>query len=952
MTESLLELYENHTGKVSDKWSLYLREYDRIFSPYRFKEVSLLEIGIQNGGSLEIWNKYFSNAKKIIGCDINPDCSKLTYEDSRISVIVGDATIDETKKQISKLSDSFDLIIEDGSHTSRDIVKAFAQYFPLLNDGGLFIAEDLHCSYWKEFDGGLFYPYSSINFFKLLADVINHEHWGVNRNRHGFVEGFKRQFDIDISEDHLAEIHSVEFLNSICIVKKLKVSENCLGLRVTVGQEENVLPNILSLSGTREKVVDQANNYWATLIKSPAESYQDLVAAEELAQACLAKEQAETELLRDELKILTSSRSWRYTSSMRKYANLARKQLQFLKRILKAVADNGGYTISIGKIIRLLKREGLNGFISSLNGLKFQPVSTPTGEDVDRRDYQAWINFFDKLDESTIQESKNKIYSYVRKPKISIIMPVYNAPLRLLEEAIQSVQNQIYENWELCIADDASSDNAIRPLLELYARQDPRIKVVIRKENGHISAASNSALSLATGEYVALLDNDDLLPLDALYHVVEAILANPSVALIYTDEDKINADGVRYDPYFKSDFNYELMLAQNMVSHLGVYKLDLVLQVGGFRSDFDGSQDYDLALRCLEKIRSDQVFHIPKVLYHWRAIPGSTALNAGEKNYAAEAGRRAVSEHLMRTGRGGEVLQALEAPSFNRVCYPLPNVLPLVSIIIPTRDRADILGTCLNSILKKTTYSNYEIIIVDNGSVEKETELLFSRLPKEKVRVIHNGSPFNYSKLNNLAVRQSRGEVICLMNNDIEILTEGWLEELLSFAMQPEIGCIGCRLWYPDGTLQHGGVILGLGGVANHAHKDLRKGNPGYFGRAILHQNLSAVTGACLVVRKKIYEEVNGLDEELAVAFNDVDFCLRVKEKGYRNVWTPYAEMIHHESVSRGLDTTAEKYQRFLGEIDRMKKKWGNQLTCDPFYNPNMSLDMEGFSLAWPPRVN
>lgn len=650
--------------------------------------------------------------------------------------------------------------------------------------------------------------------------------------------------------------------------------------------------------------------------------------------------------------VMRNSRSWRYTDMLRRAGGLARPTVRLLKQIRQVATRSGGYVNLARKALIVLKREGSNGLGYRLTRLTThdRDFGLEHVEKVDRNDYQTWIRLYDTLDEQAVQKIRHEIASLPVTPKISVVMPVYNAPLKFLEEAIRSVQNQLYENWELCIADDASTNHAIHQLLVDFARADPRIKVILRPENGHISAASNSALTLATGEFVALLDNDDLLPQHALYHVAKAIIANPDAALIYSDEDKITQTGQRYDPYFKCQLNYELLLAQNMVCHLGVYRRDILDRIKGFRVGFEGAQDYDLVLRFLENIQTDQVVHLPKILYHWRAIPGSTALDSGEKNYAADAARKAISEHLGRTSRSGVVMPAPDTPSLNRVRYALPEQLPSVSIIIPTRDRADLLSMCLDSLLSKTTYSKFEVIIIDNGSVEESTKLLLARQPQSRVRVIRDDAPFNYSRLNNLAVQQSKGDVICLMNNDIEILTPDWLEEMLSFAMQPDIGCVGARLWYPDGRLQHGGVILGIGGVAGHSHKYLKKGQYGFFGRAALHQSLSSVTAACLMIRRNIWDEVGGLDETFAIAFNDIDFCLRVRDLGYRNVWTPYAEMNHHESATRGTEDNSEKVARFNGEVMRMKERWGSSLLKDPAYSPNLTLNFEDFSLAWPPR--
>ena len=539
-----------------------------------------------------------------------------------------------------------------------------------------------------------------------------------------------------------------------------------------------------------------------------------------------------------------------------------------------------------------------------------------------------------------------KVEQWQTRPLISVLMPVYNTPATLLDEAIRSVVAQVYPHWELCIVDDASTAAHVSSQLASWARQDRRIKVMNRASNGHISLASNDALKMATGMHVALLDHDDRLHPLALYAVAEVLAARPELGLVYTDEDKLDGAGRRLNPYFKCDFNPELMLAQNMVCHLGVYRTDLLRDLGGFRVGLEGAQDWDLALRVYERVGLEGIHHISRVLYHWRMHAGSTALAAAEKSYAAVAGRRAVQDHLARTGRAGIVVPAPEIPSLNRVRFALPNPPPHVTLIIPTRDRADVLRTCLSSLVERTRYPSWDALVVDNGTVQPEALQLLGSLDPKRFRVIRDDSPFNYSALNNRAVAKARGELICLLNNDIEVLTPDWLEELVSFAVQPGVGAVGARLWYPDGRLQHGGVVLGVGGVAGHAHKLLPRGKPGYFGRAVLHQSFSAVTAACLLVRKALYEQVGGLDESLAVAFNDVDFCLRVRTAGCRNVWTPYAELVHHESVSRGHEDTPEKVARFHAEHGKMRERWDSLLEGDPAYSPHLSRRSEGFERA------
>lgn len=567
-----------------------------------------------------------------------------------------------------------------------------------------------------------------------------------------------------------------------------------------------------------------------------------------------------------------------------------------------------------------------------------------------KEDYAEWIQVFESGSGSPSDLASQR-RDWRCNPKISILMPVYNTRESYLRAALDSALAQTYPYWELCVADDHSTDTHVRQVLREYAEQDQRIRVVFRETNGHISEASNSALSIATGDWIALLDHDDRLHPMALHFVAEAIDAHSSVALIYSDEDKLDEYDARCDPYFKCDYNYELLLAHNMFTHLCVYRRTLIDELGGFRTGFEGAQDYDLALRAIERVRADQVLHVPRVLYHWRAHGGSTAANADAKPYAAAAARRAIAEHLQRRGVRGAVVPAPEAPSMSRVRYALPDSDPRVSIIICTRDRVDLLAPCVDSIIGRSSYRNYEVVIVDNGSTEEATFRLFKRLPPERFRVLRDESPFNFSALNNGAAQITGGEYICLLNNDIEVLTPDWMEEMLSFAMQADVGAVGARLWYPNGGLQHAGVILGLTGIVSHFHRNLKRGELGYFGRAALHQSFSAVTGAALMIKKSIYEQVGGLDEKLPVAFNDIDFCLRVREAGYRNVWTPYAEMIHHESATRGSDTTPQKKARAEQENLLMKQRWGDLLGRDPAYSVNLSIETEDLSMAWPPRL-
>ena len=566
-------------------------------------------------------------------------------------------------------------------------------------------------------------------------------------------------------------------------------------------------------------------------------------------------------------------------------------------------------------------------------------------------DYAAWIKRYDTLHMADRRKIRAHINHFVKRPRISILMPVYNPSADHLRRAIESVRDQLYPEWELCIVDDASSEPHVRSILSRYEKQDSRIKVQFRHENGGIAATSNDALRLATGDFIALLDHDDELVPSALYFVAHEINQHPDARLIYSDEDKLNLMNERTNAHFKSDWNWQLFLAQNFFSHLGVFEAKLMKELG-FRSGFEGSQDYDLVLRCVEKIKPDEIRHIPRVLYHWRMSAQSAALNYGAKPNARNAAIKAVQEHLDRQGIASEVLPSGDE-DFRRVRYKLPDEKPKVSIIIPTRDMVEFLRPCIESLLEKTTYSPFEIILIDNGSQDAGALEYLSELEgNPQIRILRDKQEFNYGRLNNLGVSQTDAEFVALLNNDLTVINPDWLDEMVSQGIQPKVGATGARLLYPDDTIQHAGVILGGGGVAKHAHKGLPRDNHGYFCRAILAQELSAVTAACMLVRRSAYLEAGGFDEEnLKVAFNDVDFCLRLRQRGYRIVYTPYAEFHHNESASRGLEDTVRKHERFTAEIQYMKDTWSEALLADPYYNPNLSLGEELFSLAFPPRL-
>ncbi len=530
-----------------------------------------------------------------------------------------------------------------------------------------------------------------------------------------------------------------------------------------------------------------------------------------------------------------------------------------------------------------------------------------------------------------------------RRPVISIVVPVYDTPERYLRAALDSVLAQLYPHWELCVADDASTLPHVRAIIAEYAARDPRVKPDLRERNGGIAAASNSALALATGEFVALLDSDDLLTCDALFHVALALNRHPDADFIYSDEDKIDDDDQRSEPYFKPDWSPDSLLARMYTGHLAVFRRALVDELGGFRPAFTGSQDYDLVLRVTE--RTDRIHHIPRVLYHWRIHAASAAGAEGSKGYAYVAGRLAIEEALARRGEPGRVEPLPQLGSYV-VRYALRRP-EKISIVIPTRDHGADVERCLASIFARPSYPDFEVVLVDNGSTDAGSLATFARwcAAEPRVRVLRYDAPFNFAAINNFAARNTAGTYLLFLNNDTEVVTPDWLEGLVEQAQRPSIGAAGPKLLYPDGTVQHAGVVIGIGGVAGHVHKYAGGDAGGYFNILRTVNNYSALTGACLMLRRELFERVGGFDETLAIAFNDVDLCLKLQALGLYNVYLPHVVLVHHESRSRGYEDTDEKQARYSREAGIMQERWQCASRNDPHYSPHLTLDAEDVSL-------
>ena len=546
--------------------------------------------------------------------------------------------------------------------------------------------------------------------------------------------------------------------------------------------------------------------------------------------------------------------------------------------------------------------------------------------------YAEWIKNNEPSERELARQRKNQI-----NVKISIIVPMYNTPERFFYELVESIKNQTHENWELCLADGSEKK---ADYIDKIIKDENRIKYKHLEENKQIAGNTNEALKLATGEFVALLDHDDVLPEFALYEIAKVIKHNTNVDFIYTDEDKLDKNNIRYDPHFKPDYSPFLLRSYNYITHFSIIRKKIMDDIGGFKLDYNGSQDYDLFLRIIEY--TNKIIHIPKILYHWRVHPGSVAASSSAKTYAYESGKKAIEDHLKRLNIESEVSHDI-SPGIYKVNYKL-NSNPKVSIIIPNKDAITDLKKCIESIEQKSKYSNYEIVVVENNSTKKSTFKFYDKICKKysNINVVnYQEKGFNYSKINNYAVKHAKGEYLLFLNNDVKVITSDFIEQMLGICQINDVGIVGAKLLYPDNTIQHAGVVIGIGSVAGHINKLIDRNDIGYYARASVINNYTAVTAACMMVKKEIFNEVKGFTEKLAVAFNDIDFCLKVRETGKQVVFTPYAKLYHYESKTRGMENTKEKIERFEGEVKYFKSKWKTILkNGDPYFNPNFRLDV------------
>lgn len=595
-------------------------------------------------------------------------------------------------------------------------------------------------------------------------------------------------------------------------------------------------------------------------------------------------------------------------------------------RMLKKLSP---YTIQKG--FRYLKHYGPKEFWIRLHE-RFEPEEVPYGPW-----YQAYVP-----DQETLEAQKKHKFDY--RPLISIAVPAYQTPVEFLKQMIESLISQTYPEWELCIANASPDNEEMQRVLADYSAKDSRVRFCNLKENLGIAENTNRAFSMAKGEFMGLLDHDDLLAPNALYEIVQALQDHPQADALYTDEDKVTTElDEHFQPHLKPDFNLDLLRSNNYICHFFVVRRSIVEKAGGFRKEFDGAQDYDFIFRCTENAR--EVLHVPEILYHWRTHKASTADNPASKIYAFEAGKRAIEANLERTGTKGVVSHTQDL-GFYRVKYPVQGK-PLVSVIIPNKDEKETLQTCMEMLNSNTSYQNFEIIIIENNSTTDEIFRYYKELSKDpRIHLLRWGKEFNYSAINNFGVAHAKGEYLLFLNNDIKSINPDWMEELLGVCQRPEVGGVGAKLIYPDNTIQHAGCVVGMGGIAGHMFVDMPADRTGYLHKASLLQDMSAVTAACLMMKKEVFEEAGGFTEELAVAFNDVDLCLKVRKNNHLIVYDPYAKLYHMESKTRGAEDSKEKVRRFQTEIEYMRCHWLDILkNGDPYYNKNLSLTKWNYSL-------
>ena len=997
---SLKELYQAHQGKVTDKWLLYLNSYDRFFNDFRERDICLLEIGVQNGGSLEIWAKYFPYAKKLVGCDINPECRRLSYEDPRISVVIGDANIDDTENAILSHGQNYDLIIDDGSHLSSDIIKSFARYFPHLVDGGAYVVEDLHCSYWQEFEGGLFNPFSSITFFKRLADILNHEHWGVSRGRGELLAGFSKQYGVSFNEEVLTQIHSIEFINSVCVIRKLSPQDNESGLRQIVGEAELVQTGVKIFKNSAPQALNQTHNFWSTRQLPPEEELVqilkdlterdaqiaslnqtmverdakianlDQIMVERDAQiASLNQTMVERDAKIASLNQTMVERDAKIASLNQtmverdaQITNLSQLQSMLNKELLKLNAERATFGAKIGRGITRMRariapvgtRRGfaislIGKFVSSLakSSWKTTTVKTyryisfrvraklirksgaqeaaqiPPLEDIvcgtptpyteghtDRSQLGAWIDRNEpNMQQLFAQRTAASDFDY--QPLLSVIVPIYKVPRDVLDETLASIERQTYSNWQACIVWSDIEDKAGWDWLRTRADTDPRYKLQLLSENGGISRNSDAALALVDGDYIALLDHDDTLTPWAFFEIVKRLQTTPELDFIYSDKDSITADGqIRLNALFKPEWSPEMLHSVNYLTHLNIIRTSLVREIGGWRPETDGAQDWDLFFRITERTRN--IARVPSILYHWRILPTSTATGLAAKPYAALGQLKSQQDYFMRRGLAASVIPSPEG--MFKVCWPVHSEsIDIVIFQSGTLSRLinilDVLRAGRQDAIRRIHVFHSTPL---NDGLKNFHDVWQDRLIFTQLETVNWRTALEATLLGDTA------ESILLLDGSATGISETLPEELCGWiAQHPDIAWASAVALNTDGTVYEAGRVVS----EDHQSAPLFRGTPlfsfGWFGGPLWYRNARACSPYAVAMNGR--DARNALSKQKTMGGSRGDFvmfCLALIAEGRRGLVDPFAKVYF------------SKYPETQWPND------GHLFHTDPYFNP------------------
>ena len=925
--KTLKQLYQEHQGKVSDKWSLYITEYDRLFYSFLDREIRLLEIGIQNGGSLEIWASYFTQAKKLVGCDINPDCRRLKYDDPRIAVVVGDANLNETEKSILSYAPSYDLIIDDGSHRSSDIVKTFSRYFAHLADGGLFVVEDLHCSYWQEFEGGLFDPFSSITFFKRLADILNHEQWGVGRTRNELLAGFALRYGTSFNEEILTHVHSIEFINSVCVIRKSMPEDNQLGRRVIVGKDELVQPEVKIFNNSIAAALNQSTNIWSVRPLPPEEELMqrlnDLTERDgqiaSLSQSVTERDQSlasrdgQISNLTEQQSVLNTEIFRLTAESARFGAKIGRGITQLRARIAPVGTRRGTIVTLCGKFVSKLISVGLKGVaLATYRYLSFRlrsklaqravvrkaassnesngvilnfPTNHQNKIQTDHPQLAAWIATHEpNQDQLATQRLETDKFSY--RPLLSVIIPIYQVPREVLIETLGCLVEQTYSNWQACIVWADSEDLAGWTWLQEKTKTDKRFKIKYLDKNGGISRNSNAALELVDGEYVALLDHDDTLTSWAFYEIVKLLQASPQLDFIYSDKDSITADGqIRLNALFKPEWSPEMLHSVNYLTHLNIMRTCLVREIGGWNPETDGAQDWDIFFRITET--TQHIARVPSILYHWRILPTSTATGLQAKPYAAMGQLRTQQNHFKRKGLAAAVMPTPEG--LFHVKWPLKPASTDV-IVYQTGTLAQLVHV-LDSLRAGKQEIIRNIYILHN-TPSSEALRAFKSVWGGRYILIQCDT-INWRAALKVIAASNDNQTVLLIDGSASGLSEDLVGELAGWVAQhPDIAWASAIALNSDGTVYEAGRVI----AKDYQSAPMFHGSPlfsfGWFGGPLWYRNARAASPYAIAMNARdIHIALSGLDSKKGQGSDFSEFCLALTADGRRGLINPFAKV-------------------------------------------------------------